>query len=166
MVEFLVGLVAILALVAGFLQVTELSTRQTDTLVEAREEAGIKAMQIGGSAFLETDAQFLETWEPGSDGNRHTPDDEPVRGNASAFLDTVVEGTSEDPEGWAALQGLPNEPMTELRGNMNPSTVFGLVKGEATESVPLLSAVRSLIYRKESITVRSTVWMTGCSDLY
>lgn len=166
MVEFLVGLIPVIAIIAAFLQVTALSSSQTDTLVDARQEAGDKAMGFGSAVFLETDAEFIKTWSEGPDGMRHTPDDEPVRGIAGAFTDGVIEKTSETPEGWLLLGEIPDNPMVFLRGSMNPSAAFGLVKGEASEMVPVLSAVKKLLYRADSITVSSTVWLTGCSDLY
>ena len=64
MIEFIIGLVALLVLFAGLLQIIEVGRVRTEKMFEARAEAGrLAIMELGqGEAFI-SDADFIEDWE-------------------------------------------------------------------------------------------------------
>jgi len=163
MIELMVGMVAVLALTAGLLQVASLSRTHTEVLTEARREAGEYAMLDLNLLF---DPDYIRDWEAGEDASRHTRDDEAETGNAAGFRATIVERAGRDDADWAVIGSVPNQGLTTLRQSDSPDSWFGLVEGHREESVVLLPAVRSLLYRAESIDVEATVWMTRTGGMY
>jgi hypothetical protein len=163
MVEVIVGLVALLVLTAGLIQVASLTRAQTDALVQARELAGASAfMEVPISAYPE----YIYEIEAGPDGRTYSGDDETTDADASAFNNDVVEQLVRDPDEWDVIDQLPSSPFSSLHDALTPATEFGLLKGEATVTVELLPAVRSLLYRADEIDVECDVWMTWTRGIY
>jgi len=167
MVEFLAGLVAVLALLAGLRQAISLTRAHTDALAAARRQAGERALFDPGQGMdLLGDADYIRDRHPGPDGKRHTRDDWAAAGDAAAFSARLVEPTCRNAAAWELLGAAPGDRVTALRGHPAPGAVLGLVRGDAAESVPLLPAVRSLLYRADRIDIESRVWMTRMEGIY
>ncbi|MCX7590784.1 MAG: hypothetical protein N2255_04065 [Kiritimatiellae bacterium] len=176
MIEFLVGLVAVLAIFAGLLQILELAKVQTDTMVVARRKAGELAMlDLDPGQTLISGAAYIRDVKPGVDGEPYTPDDDlSDRADAGAFSATIVEravpgalGSPEHNAAWQGIMGNAHEKrLSLLRGQPNPSSMFGLVQGRETKTVELIPAFRSLIYRADRIEMKSEAWMTWTKGLY
>jgi hypothetical protein len=162
MVELIVALVVILALAAGLLQVASLGRAHTEVMVDARREAGLLAML---EVIPLAAPDYIQDWDPGPDGKRLTRDDLPILGDDMAFDDVIVEKAAADDDAWAILSTVSNS-IPALRDHLDPVAVFGLVHGEESETVPLLPAVRSLLYQADSIDVRADVWMTRARGIY
>ena len=163
MVEFIVGLVAVVVLFAGLIQLARLAMVQTNVMRDAREEAGRDAIVTPNPQF---DAEFIRDWQEGPDGVRHTTDDTFNRASAPTFDEVVVETAAENDDAWDILMSVPADRLPSLRNNADPAARFGMVPAEATTNVPLMSAVYSLLYRADSIDVEAKVWMTSTRDLY
>jgi hypothetical protein len=163
MVELIVGLVAILALFAGMLQLAKLSTAQTDTLSKAREEAGSLAMS---TVPLSSDADYIKFWEKGPDDRRYSVDDTHTEGNSAAFVGTVVSKAARDNAAWGVLRSVPRNDILSLQSSPLPASQFGLVDGTESATIPLLPVVKHLLYDADSITVESKVWMPWMKELY
>lgn len=167
MVELIVGLVALLAIFAGILQLASLTRTHTDTMVAARQQAGALAMlDLGSGSGLLTAPEYIHDWDPAGDERQITADDLPIPDDPGPFAVTVVEQASPNDAGWTVMARVPNNPVLGLRGNMAPASFFGLVRGHETRSVPIIPAVRDLIYRSDSIEVESEVWMTWTKGMY
>jgi len=102
----------------------------------------------------------------GDDERRHTRDDYTTSGDTLGFDGAIVGASSPDNDGWHIIQQAPGDQLSMLHGTPNPSQLFGLVEGQAEEDVPLLPAVRSLLYDADSIDVESRVWMTWTRGIY
>lgn len=162
-VEFIIALISILALAAGLLQLTALMLAHTRTMVAARQEAGEASVQPIAPL---SDAEFIRDWEEGSDTVPYTSDDDVVLSSAaSQFASLFAERASTD-AGWAYVERSPSDGISPMRTLLAPSSLFGLVEGRDTETVPLMPAVRTLLYDAESVRVESKVWMTFCGGLY
>jgi len=167
MVELMVGLVAVLALLAGLLQVAGLTRAHTDTMVEARREAGFRAMlDPGRAANVGTTPDYIRDWRAGPDERRHTRDDRHTAGDPSAFQRVIAARAAPDPAGWQILDGIEGNRVSALYHSAVPAGVFGLVEGYDTQSVPVLPAVRALLYRADTVQVESRVWMTRTGGIY
>jgi hypothetical protein len=167
MVEFIVGLLAVVVLFAAFVQLVDLAATHTNTMVKARKEAADKAMlDLGAGAGILTDPDFIREWREGPDRKRHTPDDTFSRSAAALFDDTVVEKAGGDAAGWAQIDLAPGNAFSSLRGSADPVALFGLVKGDNSKSVSLMSAIQELLYAKDKVDVRTTVWMTWTKGIY
>ena len=167
MVELMVGLVSILAIFAGLMQMVSLSRARHDTQHEARSEAGEAALDPFSSGVGQlSGAATIRDWDSGSDGLRHTRDDRSTGGDASRFSRDIVQPASPDPAGWAIIESAPGDQLSPLLDQHNPAALFGLIEATESETVPLLPAVRSLLYDADSIEVESRVWMTWTKGIY
>jgi len=167
-VEFLVGLVAVLVLFAALLQMASLNKAHTDTMVEARRQAGELAMlQLGPGLEIMSDPDYILNWQEGPDGKRHTRDDRFSSASPAAFNAVIVDLAAPNAEGWTIIDSVPDNRLTGLHNDPDPVAGFGLVRGHHSVSdVPLLPAVQSLLYRAESIDVESEVWLTWTKGIY
>jgi hypothetical protein len=167
MLELMAALVAVLALLAGLVQMVSLARARHDTRYEARSAAGEAALDASGSGMGQlSDAEYILDWDRGPDGLRHTRDDRSRPADAYRFSDAIVRRSSPDPEGWAIVRRLQSDPLSMLVDQPNPAALYGLIESDAREEVPLLPAVRRLLYDAESIEVESRVWMTWTKGIY
>lgn len=164
MVEFVVALIAIMILLAGLVQIGTLTRAHADAQTAARQEAGQLALSdlyVGAA-----DIQYIYDWAPGGDGRRYTRDDVAdaffMGSNIVASVATIV-GYGE-PEELEALR--PGNPVSALATEPNSALLFDLVKGEESETVDTLPAIRSLVYDQPTVTVESEVWLTWAEGLY
>ncbi len=164
MIEVMVGLIALLVLVAGLLQVASLTKAQTDSMVEAREDAGRRAFSEN-QAFSET-ADYIQDIEVGPDGRTYSLDDTTTPANGGRFRRDIISHTVSAENQWEILEELPDQSFTTLNNAGNPISTFGLLKGSASRTITLRPAVRSLIYRAEEIEIESDVWMTWTKGIY
>lgn len=159
MVEFVVALVSILVLVAGIIQIAVLGFKQSKLMSEARREAGQKAM-LEASSFA--GPQFISACTVGSDEIAYSLDDGKTAGDGSIL--TVGVASHANP---TALNDLRRDnPVSALAGSAFPQFLFGLVESEKTERVDLIPIIRELVYGKDSIELKGTVWMTWTKGLY
>jgi hypothetical protein len=184
MIEFAVGLIVLLALLAGLLELTSLTKRHTDLMVEARKDAGNHALGDVAPAYPAGNApEYIRDWcigpansDPDGDGipgdeKRYTADDVFDRAVAADFSSRIVERTGANAGDWAILDQIPNQTVSRLRGSSEPSTLFGLVRGEAREDVDLLPdypLTRKLLFHPadDQVHLSSEVWMTWTKGLY
>lgn len=163
MVEFIVALVSVLALAAGLIQLTSLMVAHSRAMEKARKDAGLAAVMPIAPL---SDPEFIRDWDPGTDTVPYSSDDEVVPSGAESMFETLfIERASTD-SGWDFVAMSPSDKVTPLRTSLAPSAGFGMVEGSHTETVPLMPAVRSLLYDAPSVRVESRVWMTFCGGLY
>jgi len=159
LVEFVVALVAILVLFAGVLQIGLLTSTRTQTMIDAREEAGQNAI---APLSVSPVPDYIENWQAGSDTRRYSADDVFTTANAADFSGQLVTyGHPEDLQSW-----VPANLVSPLYQNPNPVSMFGLVSGDASETVPLLPAVTHLLYAADSIKIYSEVWLGWSQGIY
>ncbi|MBM4148719.1 MAG: hypothetical protein FJ224_06715 [Lentisphaerae bacterium] len=184
MVELLVGMVAVLALCAGLLEVTSIARRHTDIMVQARQAAGITALwDIEPPLPAGGGPEYIEDWQTGpaisnpgggtklGDGKRMTRDDVSIDGSSAEFTSRVVSRAG-GAEEWDLMDRIPDNRTAQLRSSVNPSDVFGLAYGAAETDIdltsPEYSLIRKLLYSPSSgeINLRSDVWMTWTKGIY
>jgi hypothetical protein len=163
MIELTVGLVALLALFAGLLQLAKLSIAQTDTLFSARREAGTRAMS---TVAVSSAAEYIRYWEEGDDKKRYSVDDTHTEADGAAFSATVPARAARDNAAWNVMQRVPDNPVLTLRDSPAPATQFGLLEGKDSVTVPLLPVVQHLLYNADSIEIESKVWMPWAREIY
>lgn len=160
MVEFAVALVVVLVLVAGLIQIGQLSRAQTTTMIEARAAAGRLAMAEG--VPIAEPAATISDWLTGPDQRRYTCDDAiTVFGNAYTLPVELVEHTQMD--------AIPNEADYTLSTLMTPTWSPGnlfMVKGEASESVAILPIIRRMVYTQPTLVVAGDAWLVWNGGIY
>jgi hypothetical protein len=163
MIEFLVGIIAVMALFAGLIQFVSLFTAQTDTFSKARRAAGGRAM---ADVQMVSAADYIQFWDAAADQRRYSVDDTHSDANAISFKDEIVSRSAPNATDWLLLDTIPNNEMRDLRDNAAPATLFGLMEGQETADIPLLPVVRTLLYDRSNIEIKSSVWMPWCREVY
>ena len=158
MTEFLIGIVAVIVIVAALFQIALMSDKHTDVLMEARREADAKAF----SSFGAETPDFIQSVTDGEDGRSYSRDDERNDSPAVNYLNNVVEYG--DPQSLA--EHVPQNGITEAANTPSPSAAFGLVRGYDEDSVELLPAVQHLLYDSPTLDVEAEVWMVETTGYF
>jgi hypothetical protein len=163
MIELCIALVSILAICGGLLQLTSLTHLQTKALFDARKHCA-------EHVFLDSppagSPDFIGLRQTGPDGKPLTADDTFAAADRAQFAATVAAKAVEDSADWELIGRSPNNSLLALRDNIEPEHVFGLVGGEASETIDLLPVVQHLLYSKRSITTEANVWLTWTRGIY
>jgi len=154
MVEFMVGLVVVLVLLVGLIQIGQLAHAHSRTMMAARAAAGQLAM--ASTRPISETALLISDWVPGPDLRQHTHDDMAVvTSNALTLPGELI--------GQAHLEDLvpdaPTNALTTLAASPNPAGDFFLVKGEASEFVAILPIIQRLVYAHPTLEVKSDAWL-------
>jgi hypothetical protein len=163
MVELMVGMIVILALTAGMLQVASLTRAHTAVMVEARGTAGAIAMS---DAFVTAFPDYIAAVEVGPDGRSYSRDDTHTAASMADFDRVIVAPSAPAAGDWDYLDAVPRNRISVLHGSPTPVVEFGLIGTEAHERIALLPAVRDLIYAADEIEVEGKVWMTWTRGIY
>jgi len=163
MTELMAGLVALVVLVAGLAQLISLTKIDTVAMRTARMEAGQDALNM---VYQQGNPAFIRDWEEGGDEKSYTRDDEFTDGDSGRFRSAVVGRAGSTESDWATLGRVPNNRVSLMAGGQEPSEAFGLVRGHESVTTNLVPAVRSLLYRADSIEIESEVWMTWTTGIY
>ena len=156
--EFVVGIIAVLVITACLVQIGVMSKIHTDVMSSAREKAGYLAI---APPLLPPAADYLAKWDNGADKVNYSVDDASSPGDIGDFKARMV--AYAHPADLESKVG-PNK-ISNLDG-IPLGVMDGLVEGHDSETVPLLPAVKDLVYAADWIKVESVVWMTSGVGLY
>ena len=159
MVEMIVGLVALLVVFAGIVQLAIIGFAQNQTLLEARAKAGQYALSDVYS--LESPGpRFIQDWSEGGDDSRHSADDTATSADPTMAA-RMLTGPSH-PDRLDLL--VPDNAVSEL-ADSSLLAGFDLVSArERSEPIELLPAVRHLLYDSETIRLQADAclaWTKG-----
>lgn len=162
LIEFVVGLVAILVVFAVLIQIGRIAKEHTQALLGARERAGEFALSEEHTTLM-PGPMYIQDWSEGGDGTRYSRDDRIRGGDAEAVPDHVaVHARPEELASWVGENDLTELYRTEL-----PVGSFGLVHGRyESDPIELYSVIRNLIYDADSISVDADVYMVWTRGLY
>ncbi len=166
MVEFVIGLVPVLALLAGLLQVATLAHQHSETMIEARRRAAELAMtDLSRGANIHSNPDYIRRWRPGPDDRPHTRADIFSHADAYRFQDIIVNRAAR-PEDRDLMERIPHNRIHQLRSVAEPVNYFGLVRGRDTRSIPLIPAARNLYYRADNVEIEVEAWLTWMKGIY
>lgn len=163
MVEFVVGLIALLLVAVGVLSVAALVRADTDAFAEAQEEAVRRSM---GNATADSFSP-VEDVDAGPDGLPLTKDDAPVRGSLGGVR-RIASHTRPADGSWPQRPD-GSEPGHDAvasfaRGGEGDALFSMRVgRGEATAELP--PAARPLLGLGETATLRNEVWLPQTGGL-
>ena len=156
MVEFVIAILVVVIIVAGFFQLMEITGARGDILRSIRSEAGKKALSPG---LLLARPDYITDWNEEDDEARHTADDEAVHSSAAVSLGAgVVSHAVSDSGDWTYLDNAVNSDFSSLRGGLS-AVALGFVHEKETEKIYLMPAMRDWIIGKEYVLVGSELWM-------
>lgn len=155
LVEMVAGLVAILVVFAGLVQIGRLGRAHTQAMMDARAEAGTFA--ASDQYVMQSPApQYLYNWSEGGDDRRHSRDDRPLFALANAVRDDIM--AHGRPEDLATRIG--ENILSEAYANEAVMDSFQLVHGrEESDEIELFPVVRELLYDQPSLRMEGDVWL-------
>ena len=107
MVEFVIAILTVVVIVAGFFQLMEIVGERGKILRSIRGDVGKKALSPG---LLIDRPDYISDWNEGEDESRHTADDKADTGSISVTLGAGVVGHSVADSGdWTYLDGAVKE---------------------------------------------------------
>ena len=149
-----VGLVAILVLFAGLLQIADLGFQHTNAMIAARTTAGQHAM---GDTFI-SDApgpQFIQDWNPGPDKKTHSADDQVIGIDPSTAVKMIVDPAKPD-DLQAAVKG--NQISALNTGSLIMG--FDFVHGrQQSPNIQLTPIIRHIVYGTDTMRVQGDAWL-------
>lgn len=157
--ELVVGLVALLVVFVGILQIGRLAAERNRTLAAARGEAASDAM---GPAYLLQlpGPDLIRDWDRGPDNRSHSRDD---RATAASWQHVAAIVQHAEPQDLDAR--LPGNPVTTF-GSAGAAGGMDLVHGLVqSDEIPLLPVVRHLLYDAPSLRFEEHVWLVWCEGL-
>ncbi len=161
MAEMVVGLLSIMLLVAGLVQIGMLSRHHTATLLDARAEADAMAMRDNYMEHV-PGPSYIQDWQEGVEGVRYTQKDEMQLGNPSEIKAGVLRHAR--PEQLA--RHVYPQRVQSLQESVLLVEAFEFVRGHSrAEPVPLLPVIRRLVAQDESIRMEHEVWMPWARGL-
>ena len=155
LVELVVGLLAVVLVLIGILQIGRLSMEHTQVLMDAREEAD----EIASADFFtpsEPGADYLWRVAEGPDERSYSVDDRRIPGEPGEIVDSVVAHAAPS----ALREWMPANALAAIE---NPATFMGafdlMSGGSASERVELYPIIRRAVVDDDYIRLRRVVWM-------
>lgn len=160
LIEFTVGLIAVIVAVGAMVQLGLLGMHRTDTMINATREASVGAM--AEEQDFQAMPDYMITWSDGEDDSRHSEDDNRVIGSA----DGIHEALSNTARPGDISNYLPDAPLADINNPERLIMQFRMVRGVSTHvGVDVLPVVRNLVYREDSLNIRSEAWSVRTRDL-
>ena len=161
MMEFLVGIVVVLVVVGGLIQLGMLSDLRTTNYMDATEEAANWSMTNGGDDSLIY--PYIERIDDGPDSHTYSADDREIGKNAVDVYNGIVRyGRPDD-----VAQHTRDNAWTELGSANDIMDELGMVRGsKSTTSLRFLPIVRNLIYQADRIDIRTEVYGVRQGGIY
>ncbi len=160
LIEFTVGLIAVIVAAGALVQLGLLGMHRTDTMISATREASLGAM--AEEQEFQAMPDYMITWSEGDDDSRHSEDDNRLIGSAEPFQHAL--SNTARPRELSNYQ--PDAPLADITSPERLIMQFRMVQGVATHvGVDLLPVVRNLVYRENSLNIRSEAWSVRTRDL-
>ena len=160
--ELVIGLVAVVVLVAGLLQIGMLARLHTATMTEAREEADRYALS---AAYLLAGSgpRYIRDWRDGPDERSYSRDDKAYDAAYSRIREDIVKHAKPD----ELAKEVGGNRFTALNADKYPVNSFEYVRGDGNSGpIELLPVTRRLLYAQDPVDVKSTVWQVWTTGIY
>lgn len=159
-IEMVVGIVALLLVFAGLVQLGLFSHARTQMMMEAREQAAVYASSDGGVS--DSLPRYIYDWDRGRDERRHSADDEPILSaySAQGTRDRILGPARPDEVG--AVLGDPANELTRAYAVDEVLRSFHLVgASERSDRIPVMPVVRKLLMGSgaDSFVVTGEAWL-------
>ena len=163
--EFVVGLVAMLALIACVSIGTSMIVGHSASMEAARKNAATAALTDTGNS----EAQYTGSVTVGNDQKSYTRDDGRKYIDDGAFKSDVVDETVVNQDAdtdWKVMDNVAKNPIETLKTG-SAAALFGLVKGTDKRTIDIQSIPATrLFYDSNTLDVKSDVWMTQLNNIY
>ena len=153
--ELAVGLIALLVVFMGMLQIQRLAHNHTQTLMAARAQAGQDALN---SPYIQRNngPSWIANWSAGADNIPYTQDDTIQAGSPAATMAGIVARANP-----AALQTLvPDNALSAAASSSTLMNEFCLTHGQSTTNADIFPLIQAWVYRTDSIQLQGNAWLT------
>jgi hypothetical protein len=161
LVEMVAGLLVVLLLLTGLLQIARLARAHTEAMLIARERADRAAMALEQGGQLRVPRYILD-WEPGVRDVRYTQHDRARTDSGHQIRMSVVRHGLPDRLATYTDNGL----LADVDRSLQITDAFQFVYGaQRSRSVPVYPILRNLVIRQESLSMEHQVWMPWARGL-
>jgi hypothetical protein len=157
--ELIVAIVVFMVLLASVIQLGLLGLRRSEAMLEARRQAGVRAMQVDPTF---AGPEYIHDRALGADGVDYSCDDGIDPGNVNDFQNRIAAYAHPDELQTRA----PSNLFSQIALESFPQLSFGFVKGESRTNVALLPVVQDLLYSSAEIGITGTAWMVWTKGIY
>ncbi len=160
-VEFVVAMVAILAVVTGVIVIGRLQLAHTQSMIEARYEVANSV--LAPQAMLSYDATWLHGWNYGADERAYTADDTPIYSLVTRDIALNVANNSM----LDTLNDLPANRISAFEESADYSYFLPMVKGSRHITVDLsdIPFLREFFGFSRNIGLKTELYMTYSGNL-
>lgn len=160
-IEFCIGLVGILTVIAGVFQLGVLGMGRTEARVEAVRRASERSMMPERAGIYLP--WFVLQMDAGPDGSTYSADDRRVLGGAGEAYDRLV-GPMVPHQ---MRRYSPRSEVAQMRDENDMLIAMGLVPGTGRRlGLPVLPVVRRLFFNRQTVDVEVRVWSTRTGDIH
>ncbi|MDF3129708.1 hypothetical protein P0Y35_10925 [Kiritimatiellaeota bacterium B1221] len=163
LVEFCIGLIAILAVVGGMFIIGDMGLARMETRVEATRDASQRSM-FAPSSSTQFVRSHIRAVTAGPDNQPYSFDDTSTTGGAVETFLTLVE-----PSQPAVLQQYaPSHILANMYSSNEMMANTGLVSGQDSQRIDIrdIPIIRKLFVNQDTIHIEETVWSIRTGDLY
>jgi len=160
LIEFMVGIVAVIVLLGGAIQIGRISTERTRAMQQATRSAHQLALfGDDASAYV---PPYMVNWMVGNDERRHSTDDRRIVGSGNAVMNAADQIAQSQR---LREQGV-DHPMTALPDSAAVLASTDFVRGtSASLGIPVLPVIRNYVYRANSLSVDASAFMVWSGGL-
>jgi hypothetical protein len=161
-IEFCIGIVALLAVIGGIFQLGRLGLARTQARVDATRVAHNRSMFDISTTGLSL-PRYIDRMSDGRDDYSYSEDDIAIGGNDQEAFDRLASHMQPS----LAHRHAAGNPVGDITDPTQMILGMGLVHGNGMElNIPVLPVVRRLFFNRDSIDLQVTAWMTRTGDLY
>jgi len=162
LVEFCIGLVALLTVFVGIILLGKLGLARTEARVEATRRAN-QAIDLGPNTVVQL-PNYVRGIDAGIDNRPYSQDDVSLSGNPLNTLLTLAQ-----PNHQIELRShAPGNQLAELGSSNDFMSSSGLVGRSVNQRVPIENhpIIRRLFFNQNMVNLTVTVWSVRTGDLY
>ncbi|MCC5845153.1 MAG: hypothetical protein JJU05_12965 [Verrucomicrobia bacterium] len=161
-IEFCIGLVGILTVIAGVFQLGLLGMGRTRARVQATRIATERSMMAESVSGVFV-PQYIYQMDAGRDGYSYSVDDRAITSNPDEAYDRLVRPMAPN----QMRMYSPRSEVSQMRDSTDMMMAMGLVPGTGrTNGIPVLPVVRRLFFNRQSVDIDVRVWSTRTGDIY
>lgn len=160
-VEFCIGLIGMLTVIAGIVQLGRMGQGRMNARVEATAMAS--AASMSDEADIRPLRRYIYRMDAGADQRSYSVDDQAQTGDPDAIYEQMLRPNQPN-----VLRGYaPGNTLAGLSSSLDMRINTGLVQGTGVESnIPVMPIVRRLFFDQDSVTIDVRAWSVRTGGLY
>ncbi|MEX2382440.1 MAG: TadE family protein [Opitutales bacterium] len=161
MVEFCIGLIGMLAVIAGIVQLGRMGLGRTNARVEATAMASAASMT--DESDIRPIRSYIDRMQEGADQRSYSVDDRAQTGDPDAVYEQILRHNQPN-----TLSGYaPGNILAGLSDSLDMRINTGLVQGTGVEpNIPVMPIVRRLFFDQDNVTIDIQAWSVRTGGLY